>query len=908
MKKSTLYFTIISIILFCAKGVYAQPGYVNTIVGNGTSGFSGDGGPALSAKVQQVLGSVVVDNSGNIYFPDCNNYRIRKVTPMGIISTIAGGGSSTADGIPATSASLSLNAAGTIAMNAVGDIYFADGNRIRKITMSTGILNTVVGTGTGGYSGDGGPAISAELNYPVGICFDASGNLYIGDETNVRVRKVNTAGIISTFAGTGTSGFSGDGGLATAAELKSPDGVCVDAAGNLYVADRYNYRIRKIDTTGIITTYAGSGSSGFCGDGGAATSACFFEPSNVRIDAYGNLYISDFHNGRIRMVNTSGIVSTFAGGGTSTSSGIPATSESFTDVWGIGMDKYNNIYVPDRNDYRICRVGPGFPSINADSFSIAINTSCTGLNFEVITHSYSSGQHVKTYFGNGSSFDTAVTAYGVSGICSFSKSYLSGTYTIKHVLYDGPTAVDSIAYSQTFSSCQNFTVKFYVDENADCIKESSEPYFFQNITTEVDSNSIAIDTVISTSGFNYLAYGTAGTVYSFKVLSTPSGMHISCPSTGMIKDTLLTGTESLKYMGLTCDTTGNFDLAVHAIVVVSGIHDQWGHIYVSNSTCYAPNATLTVQISPIYEFSNAIPVQTSVSGNTVTWNIDTLTAHTNHPLDIIWGVAPTYPGSAAPGDTTHTSFKITPYAGDIDTTNNAEIIVDTVKAGCDPNEIMVSPRGCINTSGSPLQYTLHFENTGNDTAYNIYVMDTLSPYVDPSSMQIVAVSAEMYITKLAGPSGQTILKFDFPGINLLDSSYQGLCDGAVIFNINTKPGLANGTDIYNRAGVYFDYNGVVMTNQVDNVVGCGTTATSNTQPVVSSAVVYPNPASDVLTIQVDNKAFQSYIISNSIGETFQTNKLIQSQTEVNIKALPPGLYFVNIIGEQGSVVRKFVKI
>ena len=227
---------IILLLCFLPALCMAQPGYISTVVGNGTSGYYGDGGPALSAEIGQVLGSIVVDASGNIYFPDDDNYRIRKVTPAGIITTIAGGGSSTADGIPATSASLTLNAAGTIAIDAYGNIYFADGDRIRKITVATGMLNTVVGTGVGGFGGDGGPATAAQINYPVGICFDGSGNLYIGDETNYRVRKVTPAGIISTIAGTSVRGYSGDGGLATAATLSSPDGVCVDVAGNLYVA------------------------------------------------------------------------------------------------------------------------------------------------------------------------------------------------------------------------------------------------------------------------------------------------------------------------------------------------------------------------------------------------------------------------------------------------------------------------------------------------------------------------------------------------------------------------------------------------------------------------------------------------------------------------------------------------
>jgi len=207
-----------------------------------------------------------------------------------------------------------------------------------------------------------------------------------------------------------------------------------------------------------------------------------------------------------------------------------------------------------------------------------------------------------------------------------------------------------------------------------------------------------------------------------------------------------------------------------------------------------------------------------------------------------------------------------------------------------------------------LKYTFMFENTGNDTAHNIYVMDTLSDNVDISSMRLLLNSHQMYISKLKDASGHNILKFDFPKINLLDSSHHGECDGTVIFYINTKPGLTAGTHIYNRAGIYFDYNDVVMTNQVDNLIGCFAAGVNTTVAAESNPGVYPNPAASAITINIGSANFDSYTILNGIGKTILSGKLAHVQTEINVKNFPPGLYFVNIKGVNGTVVKKFLKL
>jgi sugar lactone lactonase YvrE len=224
-----------------------------------------------------------------------------------IITTVAGGGSG-GDGGAATNASLYDPYA--VAVDSSGNLYIADtdNQRIRKVHNNT-IITTVAGNGTSGYSGDGGAATDASLAWPSSVAVDSTGNLYIADQNNNRIRKVGTNGIITTVAGKGNSGYSGDGGAATNANLYYPSGVALDPIGNLYIADRNNNRIRKVNTNGIITTAAGKGSAGYSGDGGAATNATMDNPYGVGLDWSGNLYIADTENQRVRKVNLAGLPS-----------------------------------------------------------------------------------------------------------------------------------------------------------------------------------------------------------------------------------------------------------------------------------------------------------------------------------------------------------------------------------------------------------------------------------------------------------------------------------------------------------------------------------------------------------------------------------------------------------------------
>ncbi|NOQ80294.1 MAG: hypothetical protein GQ546_12955, partial [Gammaproteobacteria bacterium] len=333
---------------------------INTIAGTGVDGYSGDEGLATQAQLSYPYG-LTIDYNGNLYIADTDNSSIRKITPEGIITTVAGTGDYgySGDGGEATQAQLDMPYG--LTTDSAGNLYIADtyNNRIRKVTPE-GIISTIAGTGEYGYSGDGGLAVQAQLDSPYDLTIDNAGNLYIADTYNYRIRKVTPEGIISTIAGTGDYGFSGDGGLATQAQLDDPHGISIDAAGNLYIADTYNNRIRKVTPEGIISTIAGTGSYGFSGDGGFATQAQFDEPWALTIDSAGNLYIADVYNNRIRKVSPEGIITTVAGTGNYGDGGDGglATQAQLDEPYGLTMDSAGNLYIADVYNNRIRKVSP----------------------------------------------------------------------------------------------------------------------------------------------------------------------------------------------------------------------------------------------------------------------------------------------------------------------------------------------------------------------------------------------------------------------------------------------------------------------------------------------------------------------------------------------------------------------
>lgn len=459
------YKTILKIVLssflqqvsFCS---YAQ--IITTIAGDSVVGYSGDGGLAIAARLNNPS-SVACDTKGNLYISDVKNNRVRKIDTGGIITTIAGVGTSTitgtggfsGDGGPATAAELYWPAG--LAFDAAANLYIADWNntRIRKVDMSTGIISTVVGNGNPTFSGDGSPATAAGIYRPIGLTFDAAGNMYIADYSNNRVRMVNTAGIISTIAGGGNCGtnyWCGDGGFATNAKLNEPSSVALDAAGNIYIADSNNGRVRKIDASGIINNFAGAGNcgSGFCGDGGPATNAVFYYVSDVVFDPAGNLYITDLNNSRVRMVNTLGIITTVVGGGTNDlGDGGLATNAILDRPQGMCFDAAGNLYIADSGHNRIRKVSNmaqvGIKQVTSNRKQVAIYPNPAS-NVIQITGNNAQVKEIEIYdvLGNGLFLSTLEEIKG-GEIMSIDISHLTnGIYIVNLKTAEGNTIVKFI--------------------------------------------------------------------------------------------------------------------------------------------------------------------------------------------------------------------------------------------------------------------------------------------------------------------------------------------------------------------------------------------------------------------------------------------------------------------------------
>jgi RHS repeat-associated protein len=477
-------------------------GVINTVAGDGLATYSGDSGAAVAAGLHSPTG-IAVDSSGNIYIADTANNRIRKVTAStGNITTVAGNGTAGYSGDGSLAVNAELNNPTSVAVDSSGNLYIADGynNRIRKVTVSSGNIATIAGNGTGGFSGDGGAATSAELYDPADVALDTSGNIYIEDVYNSRIRKVTVStGKISTIAGNGTAGYSGDGGAATSAEISlrsyyatSGGGIALDSSGNIYIADINNNRVRKVTvSTGVISTIAGNGTAGYSGDGGAATSAELHYPSGVWLDSAKDVYIADFYNDRIREVSAStSNISTVVGNGTQSYAGDggSALSAELYYPTDIVLDSSGNLYIADEGNNRIRIVGKsgkttptlsvatsGTPSTYAGSvtFTATISSGPTG---SMIFYDNGGYLGMGTLSGTTATFTTSSLPIGTNSITASWPG--NGTYN----------AVTSSAVTQTV----NKAILTVTANNASRAYGSANPTFTPTYTGFVNGDTQSV--------------------------------------------------------------------------------------------------------------------------------------------------------------------------------------------------------------------------------------------------------------------------------------------------------------------------------------------------------------------------------------------------------------------------------
>jgi sugar lactone lactonase YvrE len=426
---------------------------ITTVAGDGVRGYTGDGGLATSASLNWPA-SVTFDSAGNLYIADSGNDRIRKVDTGGvnwIITTVAGDGirGYSGDGGLATSAHLFRPM--DIAFDSGGNLYIADtnNNRIRKVDTSgvNWIITTVAGNGIEGYSGDNGLATSASLNWPFGITFDSLGNIYIADTGNDRIRKVDTSWIITTVAGNGIRDYSGDNGPATSASLWLPNDIAFDSLGNMFIADIGNASIRKVDTSWVITTVAGNGTPGYSGDGGPATSARLSLPSGVAFDSAGNMYIADRNNHRIREVLAM-----------PTDTTPPTIKLTCTGTLNLNILAYASVNVTD--------AGSGVASQSATNGNNIVDTSTVGAKTFTVTATDNAGNTAS----NACSYQVIYDFQGAGGFLpplgdpsTINTAKAGSTIPVKWQLPDGKggfindlSVVTGITYQQV--KCSDFTI------------------------------------------------------------------------------------------------------------------------------------------------------------------------------------------------------------------------------------------------------------------------------------------------------------------------------------------------------------------------------------------------------------------------------------------------------------------
>ncbi len=901
--------------------VHAQT--ISTAVGNHSlgPGYSGDGGPATAAQLDDPYG-VACDASGNLYIADIVNNVIRKVNISGTITTVAGnhayGAGFSGDGGIAIAAE--LNSPNGVALDVSGNLYIADNNNnlIRKVNTS-GIISTVAGNHAygAGFSGDGGPATAAELFAPTSIALSPSGNLYIADAGNNIIRMVNTSGTISTVVGNYSflAGYSGDGGPATAAEINVPQNVTIDASGNLCFADANNNVIRRVNTSGIISTVAGNNIRGFSGDGGAATAAEFYDPTAVAYSASGNLYIADFDNNVIRVVNTSGIISAIAGNNVAGYSGDggPATTAELKQPFAVSVDASGNLYIGDLDNDVIRKVTLNPCTLVEAPPTINQNVTCYGGSDASATAVISSGgTSPYTYqWNSGTTSTNATNSALIAGVYTITITDNTGCSATTLAIITQPPALADTMLSSCAGCCNCHGVAI------DSIYGGTMPYTFSW------SNGGTSGTLTGIAGGSYTCMVTdANGCTKTDTVFVTFGPHVT------------NSTSSISCNGANDGTAG---------VTIAG-----NYTYI-----WSPGGATTSSISGLS--AGNYTVTYTNSDTTICVNSEVITVIEPPPLTInpaiFGGIGYTTANYCA--DSGCYSIGLTAMGGTPPYTYTGESFNPFTCFGETISGTVEDAHGCMASINFPLYIGLSIRviinnnvtcNGGNDGSATVNI--NTGPYLATYSWSPGGGTNQTQTNLSAGTYTVTVMSnipdpvcsvqevfviTQPPALTLIADSTDattGNCDGsasAIVSGGNSPytyswatAGQTTSTISGQCAGDYCcnvtDANGCQNSVCVNIDVSTGTNEVKGESGEV---IVYPNPNNGVFTVTFSHaelvSASQPIVkIYNVLGQEiyFATLKQVQGDNFIDISSQPDGIYLIRIENEDGGLIaqKKIVKM
>jgi hypothetical protein len=843
MKKDLYLLFCIAFITGCSYVSHAQ--IISTFAGNGVNAYSGNGGPATAASFSAPT-CVAIDKRGNIYISDPIDSCVRKVSNNyeNTITTYAGYGSDDNDNIPATNARLHEN--WSITVDKIGNLYIADQIkcRIRRVDTS-GIIATIAGNMISGFSGDGGPATLAQFTQAFGVAADGAGNVYVSDQSKADVRKINTSGIITAIAGTGTNGYGGDGGPATSALISVPWGIAADTLGNVYIGDAANNRIRKVDNAGIITTIAGTGAAAYGGDNGPATLARLNYPIGVFPDRFGNIYIADCYNNRIRKIDPSGIITTVAGTGSAGFSGDGglATAAALNGPSSVVVDDSGNIYIADFNNVRIRKIKKNnllfFTGGHVQHIDVCENSLAMPINAILTIIDYYTGLtdtwRVIAYPLHGSLFAgysavSAGAAITPSGLYYTPTGGYTGTDSFRVAVSDGTVSDTTMVYVTVKTllppagaiTGPSLVCPGSVISLSDTLLGGAWSAIngAASVVQPGSSNALVTGQYAGTDTIFYSVYNSCGTGVATKVViikPLPDTGIITGPSTLCAGDTIVLLDAVAGGQWTTTDAYATVIPVMNGIKITGVLTGEDMVSYtVSDSFCTAA-ATGIINIYPL-------PYVGPIEG----------------------------PGSLCANSSIALSDSV---QGGIWSATNGNA---TVSPGASSSGGIVTG---ITPGGDIILYTINFI-CGIATATKSITIDSL-----PEAPSIVQNG---YFLSVA--SGY--------------SSYQWMLAGALI------PGATQDTLIETTAGVY------AVT--VGNALGCtiSSSAVNSADCSHDEIKIYPNPCQSTVNIQWCKKVIVKIIAGD--GKIFEISESVNT---IDLGDLPDGVYLLVMFDQQGNKLK-----